>query len=69
MTWWQGRPVTQADVEFLARAISAEARGEVTRYKKTGDAAVKQSVSGVAYVIARPAGPSVPAPPSANSAN
>jgi hypothetical protein len=55
MKWWQGRPVTQPDVEFLARAISAEARGEVTRYKKTGDGAVKQSVSGVAYVIARTA--------------
>ena len=55
MKWWQGRPVTQADVEFLARAISAEARGEVTRYKTSGDAAVKQSVSGVAYVIARTA--------------
>ncbi len=55
MKWWQGRPVTQADVEFLARAVSAEARGELTRYKKTGDDAVKQSVSGVAYVIARTA--------------
>lgn len=55
MKWWVDRPVTQADVEFLARAISAEARGEVTVYKKTGDAAVKKSVQGVAYVIARTA--------------
>ena len=55
MKWWVGRPVTQADVEFLARAISAEARGEVTRYKKTGDASVKKSVQRVAYVIARTA--------------
>ena len=55
MKWWQDRPVTQADVEFLARAVSAEARGEVTRYKKTGDVAIQKSVSGIAYVIARTA--------------
>lgn len=55
MKWWVGRPVTQEDVEFLARAVSAEARGELTRYKKTGDAAVQKSVSGIAYVIARTA--------------
>lgn len=52
---WAGRPVTQADIEFLARAVSAEARGEITRYKKSGDEAVRNSVGGVAYVIARTA--------------
>lgn len=55
MKWWVNRPVTQGDVEFLARAISAEARGEVTRYKKSGDVSVQKSVAGVAYVIARTA--------------
>ncbi|HEY9856108.1 MAG TPA: hypothetical protein V6D05_10245 [Stenomitos sp.] len=53
--WWVNRPTDNAEVEFLARSLSAEARGEVTRYKKTGNANYRASVVGAGYVIARTA--------------
>lgn len=43
------------DVDFLARAISAEARGELTKYLDTGDRRFRDSVVGIGYVIARKA--------------
>lgn len=42
---------TEQDVEFLARAISAEARGEVTKYFETGDRRYRDSVVAIGTVI------------------
>lgn len=53
--WWLSRTTDEAEVEFLARSLSAEARGEVTRYKKTGNQSYRDSVVGAGYVIARTA--------------
>jgi|GEM_PF-3872952 len=46
---------TQGDVEFLARALSAESRGEFSKYLSSGDRRLRDSVVGIGYVIARKA--------------
>lgn len=46
---------SEKDVEFLARALSAEARGELTKYLATGDSRLRDSLVGIGYVIARKA--------------
>lgn len=46
---------SQGDVEFLARALAAEGRGELSKYFATGDRRYRDSVLGMGYVIARKA--------------
>lgn len=46
---------SEKDVDFLARALSAEARGELTKFLQTGDRRFRDSLVGIGYVIARKA--------------
>jgi len=46
---------TENDVRYLARAISAEARGEISKFIETGDRSYRDSAVGIGYVIARTA--------------
>ncbi len=46
---------SENDVRYLARAIAAEARGEISKYLDTGNRAYRESAVGIGYVIARTA--------------
>lgn len=48
-----GRGWSEADVELLARALAAEARGLVTKFVKTGNQLYRDAVLAAGYVIAR----------------
>lgn len=53
MKWWEGKQWSDKDVEWLARSMAAEARGEVERSHQTGNRVWRDSVIGCAYWLAR----------------